>query len=117
MKTFLSDERRSRLIELLGAIENMPLNLAVDLASAPDDLSVVDDRLTGHAHRAAQAREQINAGDQARITFMMINVVILCFYLQEIGDRGLGEDDLPLLHATFNEYNIKWGGEGKGKLN
>lgn len=117
MKTFLSESRRDRLIELLVGIENMPHNLAADLASAPDDLLVVDDRLTGHTHRAAQAREQISGGDQSRITFMMINVVILCFYLQEIGDRELDAEDLPMLHAAFNEYNIKWNLEGKGKLN
>jgi len=63
--------------------------LAVDLASAPDDLPVVDNRLTGHAHRAAQAREQINAGDEAPHHLMMINVLILCFYLEEIGERKL----------------------------
>ncbi len=116
-RLFLSDERRTKLIEILKGVEQLPHDLAEDLASAPDDLSIIDIRLTGHTNRAAESKEQIDAGDTSRIMFMMINIIILCLYMQEVEERELDVDDLPLLNAAFDAHNIRWENARKGKLN
>lgn len=95
MKTFLSDQRKERLMkDLLGL--GMPAVMAIEAAYLPSDVQSVDLEMTWHAQRSLTLAKNIatcGTSDMSKLfelsTFLAADLIILGTFRDEANERGV----------------------------
>ena len=107
MGTFLRDETRERLVEVLTSL-GMPQDMAEEFASWPDDADQIDINLTAMVNQTAYYKDKFDTGDKSVRKFILANAILLISYMNRVQERSWNELQLPRMNEAMNGHNLRW---------